>query len=197
MPCDGILTADILFDCDNPAIAGLETDVLLINQSEIDYAASTIDGSNKLLCTLFQLKAGSGFTGFLIQGVKQVQSVNYELVKKENGPDKFKHVFNGFVLTPSVANKLQMQYMSEGQKYAVVVHRKWKGASNAEAFEVYGFNSGLELNVATYGSGENDGAALLELSNADGFEEPKIPLTLLHTDYATTLVAFGNKFLQV
>jgi hypothetical protein len=36
MPCEGLITADILFDCNNPSVGGLETDVLLINAEDID-----------------------------------------------------------------------------------------------------------------------------------------------------------------
>lgn len=196
MACEGILTADILFDCDNPSIQGLETDLLLINQAEINKTASTIDGTNKLKMTLLQLIAGSGYTAFLLKGIKQINSASFELVKKETGPDKFKHILNAMILTPSVANKLQLQNMSEGQKYVAVVHKKWKGASNLEAFEVLGYDSGLELNVATGSTAENDGSIPFELSSADNYEEPKLPLTLVMTDYDTTLAAFNNKFLE-
>jgi hypothetical protein len=194
MPCEGLITANILFDCDNPSIGGLETDVLLINAEDINIATTTISATNKTLMTNLALKATK--VGFLLQGVKQINGTSYELVKKEFGPDKFKHMFTGVILNPSAANKLQATLLSEGGKYVVVVEQKWKGAANADAFQVYGYKSGLELMTLTYNSKENDGTISFTLESTEGYEEPIVPMTLLETDYATTKTAFDAKFLS-
>jgi len=194
MPCEGLITADILFDCANPSVGGLETDVLLINAEDVNIATTTVSTTNKILITNLALKTGK--TGFLLQGVKQINGTSYELVKKEFGPDKFKHMFTGVILNPSAANKLQATNLSEGGKYIVVVEQKWKGASNADAFQVYGLKSGLELMTLTYNSKENDGTISFTLESTENFEEPTVPMTLLETDYATTKTAFDAKFLS-
>lgn len=194
MACNGIITADILADCLNGSFQGLETNVVLINREQIDFSSIVYDGANELLVTAFNLLSGN--TGYCLEGVKQVNSSGYELVKKETSLDKFKHIFNGVVLTFSAENKLQLQNMSKGDKFIAIVEKKWKGASNAEAFDIYGLDVGLELNVSTFNTNENDGTAAFELSSADGFEEPKLPLNLLITDYATTKTAFDNKFIE-
>ena len=194
MSCEGIIDADILADCDNALVGGLETDVLLFNRQDINLDAITYDASNKVLCTNFELLSGK--VGFLLEGVKQVNSTAFELVKKDNGTDKKKHIFNGLILTPSAANKLQLENMSEGADFVAIVNKKWKGAENKEAFEIFGLDSGLQLQTATYNSNENDGAILFTLANPDGYEEPKIPLTLLETDYPTTLALFNAKFIE-
>ena len=192
MACEGLITADILFDCANPSVGGLETDVLLINAEDINIATTTVNSSNKILITNLALKATK--TAFKFQGVKQINGTSYELVKKEFGPDKFKHMFTGVILNPSAANKLQATQLSEGGKYVVVVEQKWKGANNADAFQVYGLKSGLELMTMTYNSKENDGTITFTLESTEGFEEPTLPMTLLETDYATTKTAFDAKF---
>jgi hypothetical protein len=192
MACEGLITADILFDCNNPSVGGLEADVLLINENDIDIAALAVDGTNKIKLTNLALKAGK--TAFLLQGVKQINGTSYELVKKEFGPDKFKHMFAGVILNPSAANKLQATFLSEGGKYIVVVEQKWKGANNADAFQVYGLRSGLELMTMTANSKENDGTISFTLESTEGYEEPTLPMTLLETDYATTKTAFDAKF---
>ena len=194
MACDGILTSDILFDCDNAMVGGMEVNVLLFNHKDIDKSTVTFSPTNKTVMTNFQLKAGK--TGYLFQGVKQVNALKMELVKKEMGPDKFKHIFAGTILNFSAENKERLMEMSEGGKYAVIVELKWKGAGAVDAFHVGGFDSGLELNVATWGSNENDATIQIELSSSDGYEESKPVYTLLETSYTTTLTAFGNKFLQ-
>jgi hypothetical protein len=194
MACEGLITADILYDCENPPVGGLETDVVLINISEIDRAATTYDVTNKDIVTNLQLLAGK--TGYLFQGIKQINTASSELVKKEFSSDKEKHSFIGVLLNVSAANKDQINQFKEGGKYVAVINRKWKGASNAEAFLILGLEVGLEIETQTWNSNENDGTLTFTLASADGFEEPRLPNTLLETDYATTLAAFEAKFAQ-
>jgi hypothetical protein len=194
MACDGLITADILYDCDNSPVGGLETDVLLFNVDDIDISAITFDAANGDIVTNFQLLTGK--TGFLLQGVKQINTASSELIKKEFSSDKHKHVFNGVVLNVTAANKQQVNIMAEGSKYVAIIDRKFKGAANAEAFLILGLESGLELLTAVWNSNENDGVLQFSLESTEGFEEPKLPNTLLETDYATTKAAFDAKFAQ-
>jgi hypothetical protein len=192
--CTGNLTADILFDCANAPVGGIEQNVVLINKDDIDVANTTIDANNRILLTNLQLKAGK--TGFLLTGVKQSSGKAWELVKKENAPDKFKHTFSGVIFNPSAANKQQADSLSKGAKYIAVVEQVWKGTNSAEAFEVLGMTSGLELMTMTNSSKENDNMIMFELASSDGFEETTMPRTLLDVTYAATKTAFSNKFAQ-
>lgn len=192
--CTGNLTADILFDCANAPIGGIEQNVVLINKDDIDVATTITDASNRILLTNLQLKAGK--TGHLLTGVKQSNGKAWELVKKENAPDKFKHTFSGVIFNPGALNKQQADGLSKGAKYVAVVEQVWKGAGNEDAFEVLGLTSGLELMTMTNSSKENDNMIMFEFSSADGFEETTMPKTLLDVDYAATKTAFNNKFTQ-
>lgn len=192
--CTGNLTADILFDCSNAPVGGIEQNVVLINKDDIDFANTTIDASNRVLLTNLQLKAGK--TGYLLTGVKQSSGKAWELVKKENAPDKFKHTFSGVIFNPTAANKQQADSLSKGAKYVVVVEQVWKGTDSTEAFEVLGLTSGLELMAMTNNSKENDNMIMFELASSDGFEETTMPRTLLDVTYAATKTAFSNKFAQ-
>lgn len=192
--CTGNLTADILFDCANAPVGGIEQNVVLINKDDIDVANTTIDASNRILLTNLQLKAGK--TGFLLTGVKQSSGKAWELVKKENAPDKFKHTFSGVIFNPSAANKQQADGLSKGAKYIAVVEQVWKGTDSSDAFEVLGMTSGLELMTMTNSSKENDNMIMFELASSDGFEETTMPRTLLDVTYAATKTAFSNKFAQ-
>ncbi len=192
--CTGNLTADIVFDCANAPIGGIEQNVVLINKEDIDYANTTTDATNRILVSNLQLKAGK--TGYLLTGVKQANGKAWELVKKENAPDKFKHTFSGVIFNASAANKQQADSLAKGAKYIAVVEQAWKGANSADAFEVLGLSSGLELMTMTNNSKENDNMIMFELASADGFEETTMPRTLLDVDYAATKTAFTNKFAQ-
>ncbi|KOS06996.1 hypothetical protein AM493_13865 [Flavobacterium akiainvivens] len=194
MDCTGSLTADIIFDCANAPVAGIEQNVVLINKEDIDIAATTISATNRVLVTNLQLKPGK--TGYLLTGVKQSNGKAWELVKKENAPDKFKHTFSGVIFNPGIDNKQQADQLSKGGKYVAVIEQVWKGEGSAEAFEILGLGSGLELSTMTNSSRENDNMIVFELANADGFEETTMPKTLLDGDYAATKTAFTNKFEQ-
>jgi hypothetical protein len=192
--CTGNLTADILFDCANAPIGGIEQNVVLINRDDIDVINTTVDASNRILLTNLQLKAGK--TGYLLTGVKQSSGKAWELVKKENAPDKFKHTFSGVIFNPSAANKQQADSLSKGAKYVVVVEQVWKGTNSSDAFEVLGLTSGLELMTMTNNSKENDNMIMFELASPDGFEETTMPRTLLDVTYTATKTAFSNKFAE-
>lgn len=192
MACEGILTEDILFDCDNPTTPGIEVNIMLINQSDIDSILTTVDPADKLVITNLALKAGK--SAIILQGIKQINSASTELVKKDVSTDKWRHVFTGVALSLNKATKMALQEMSEGAKLVAVVETKSKGAANADAFHVLGRKMGLELNTATWSTAENDGTFQFELSSTEGYEEPTVPHTLLENDYATTKAAFDNKF---
>jgi len=186
------ISADILVDCDNLSISGLEADVILIPRSDFDRSASTINAGNDIL--LDNLACKSGATGFKLEGVKQLHSTNSEFVPSEETVDKFRHTFRGVILTPSAENRLQASLLAKGESYIVVVNRKWKGANDEDAFLVFGYDAGLYLTEMTEASNENDGNILFALASKDISLETEMPRNLLMTNYATTLTAFDNKF---
>lgn len=195
--CTGHLTADIAFDCVNAPVGGIEQNVNLVNKDDIDYTLTTLDANNEVVVSAIVLKAGK--TAFKLTGVKQANGKAWELVKKENAPDKFKHTFSGVIFNPSAANKQQAQNLSKGSKYVAVVEQVWKGVNNKDAFEVLGYSSGLELATMTNSSKENDNMIMFELSSPDGYEEPTMPKTFLDGgvttgNYAASKTAFDNAF---
>lgn len=194
MPCGNILTGAILNDCDNAMVAGIEVNVLMFNHSDIDKSTCTFSVTNKTVLTNFQLKPGK--TGYLFEGVKQVNALKSELAKKEFGNDKHKHTFTGVILQFSAENKKRLMEFAEGGKIAVIVELKWKGAGSADAFQIGGFDSGLELQSYAWATNENDGTVSLELASSEGYEESRVPLSILETSYLLTATAFGNKFIQ-
>jgi hypothetical protein len=189
--CDGLLTADILNDCENPSIGGLEANVLLFNTSDINKAETTYNSTNKLLVTNFELKPEK--IGYLLESVKQIHALKFEYVKKELGLDKYKHTFSFVILTPNVANRNKLHEMNGG-RFTVMVQTLYKGVASAEQFLIGGYDSGMELQIVNYASNENDGTISVELSSVENYEEPKPVLTFLDTDASTSQTAFTNKF---
>ena len=193
MDCTNLITAGFTIDCDALPIGGLESDIVLINRADVDVDAVTFDASNRIKMTNLQLKSGK--TGYGVAGVKQSNGKLYSLVVKENTYDKFTHGIRFTIFNPSAALKLQLQNMVGGS-FVAVVNQKWKGVDNVDAFEVLGYDAGLKLSVVTNDSNANDNSILVELASEANFEERNVPYTLLETDYATTLTAFGNKFIE-
>jgi len=190
--CEEKLASAIQRDCDNKPQGGIEVNVLLINWDDIDRATSTLDATNDLLIT--NLATASGTQGYMVEGIKQAQGAMFELVKKEESFDMYRHNFMGVVLNPSVANKKSLANIASGGRYVAVVEKKWKGASDADAFEVLGWDSGLVISEMAWNTKESDGIIKFALASEDGFEEPEMTRNVLETDYATTKTAFNNNF---
>lgn len=192
--CTAEITANILLDCDNLPIAGLEVNALIFNKEQIDRSATTIDGVVSTKMTNFQLLSGN--TGYKIEGIKQSNAKNYSLVVNENAPDKWLHQFNGIIFNPTAENKEQLQNLSRDGRYVVIIEQLWKGASDESAFEVLGYDVGLKLTESVNNSVENQNGVTLVLASEAGYEETNVPYNLLETDYATTKTAFDNAFAE-
>ena len=192
--CDGILTGDILNDCANSVIGGIEVDVLIFNKSDIKRTSTTFDSTNPLLIT--NLESNAGKSAYKLEGVKQVNFLKSELVKKELGNDKYKQSFTFVVLNPTVENRKKLFEMNNGY-YTVMVELKWKGATGTESFLIGGYDSGMQIQTSVQATNENDGTISVEMSSVEGYEEPKPLLTFLDTDYATSKLLFDAKFVAV
>lgn len=190
--CEEKLTAAIEKDCDNKPKGGIEVNAVFINFDDVDKATSTIDGTNDLLIT--NLSTFSGTTGYNIEGIKQINGASFELVKKEESFDAYKHTFSGVILAPSVENKKRLDEIASGGRYVVVVEKKWKGTNQEDAFEVLGWDVGLVISEIVWNSKEADGTIKFSVSSEDGFEETQMSRNNLETNYATTKIAFDAKY---
>lgn len=189
------LAAGILQDCSNPSIAGLEQNIVIVNYSDINKATCTFD-TNRNKCTLFKLKSGK--VGYNIEGVKQVNGVMSELVLIDLATNKFKHQLTFMVPARTAANLQAIDLITNGTNpFVIVVEKKFKGAANAEAFEIFGFEQGLYAATSTFDSKTNAGQVTITLSSLAGQEETRSGLILLETDYATTKTRFDAKFVEV
>ena len=188
------LSASIVNDCDNLAIAGIEADVVLIPFANFDKAGSTINATNRIL--LDDLLCQSGTSGFKLEGIKQLNGFDSEFVPVAESVDRWKHTFRGVIMTPSAENRLQASKLSKGTSYLVVINKKYKGANSEDAFIVLGWDAGLYITEMTESSKDNNGAILFTLSSQEDTLEYDMPRNLLETDYATTLIAFDAQFVQ-
>ena len=187
-----ILAADILVNCDHLGIAGVEDDVVIIPHNDVDKVASVLNATNRML--LDDLSCKTGKTGFSLEGIKQVQGFLCEFVPGSDTLDKFRHVYDGVIASPTKENRLQASKLAKGEPYMVVVRKRFKGPSGEDEFVVLGWDTGVYITAMTENSREQDGMIKFTLSSKDDSLEYDMVRNLLDTDNATTLTAFNNKF---
>lgn len=189
--CDSLLSVANVFDCDNPPIGGAEINMIAINRADIDIAVTTfLTSYEKEVMTNLTLKVGK--KGYLFQGHKTSNNPGFELVKKEIGKDKFRHLLDAVIFNNSKDAKKSLNEFASGANIVLVVENVGKGAQNKDAFEVYGYHAGLEIQTATRRVNENEGTTAVTFSSVENKEEPFAPYLLLSTDYATTKSLFDG-----
>ena len=188
MACITKIDKDLLFDCDNLPSAGIEKRVVLINREDIDRTASTVSGG------VVDINLLPGSTGYIIEGIKQINSYNYEVSVNTDSLNRVTHTFIGRVYDLTPENKAQINAFIDGGNVVAVVENLAKGANQESAFEVLGWQNGLEISEGVKNSLENDGAFVLTLASNEQTLESRVPLTFLDTDYPTSKTKFDNKF---
>lgn len=185
MPTCDELTDDILYDCDNPPTGGANDRLILLNYSDVQDAAVTLDGTNPLVVTNIVL--ASGIQGYVYEGLNNSNEPRTALVKGRyvNGYDhevRFK-VFKNSPDTKKQLNKL------DGALVVAIVQNNHKGASGNAAFEIYGLENGLRLQELEriIADAETQGAYNLLIRNDEVSRPSSLPHTLWDTNFATTL----------
>lgn len=181
------IDGNIIADCNDMPFAGLETNVRLVNRNDIDFAGTTRN-ADKTVCSDFVLKSGK--TAFTLVGFKKSNDAGFKLVKKDAINDGWEHELKGVAYNRKPDTLDQLNKLCKGNKIVAIVEYKHKGATNAEAFMIYGLDSGLELQEATHSANTNNGTISLRLASVKDEEEPNVPCVFLDTDYATTKTAF-------
>lgn len=190
--CIPSITGDLLFDCDNRDVQGIETSVVLINRNDINFATSTLDVTNPKIITSLALKTGK--TGYQLQGIKQLNSFLSEVVPNDEGLNRWRHSFIGRVFNLTAEARKQIDLIADGSNLVAVVEKKWKGASQAHAFIVLGWGTGLEISEGSENSNENDGSFVFTIASSELSLESEGPKNYLDTSYTTSSTAFANQF---
>lgn len=192
--CLTSLSADLLVDCTNADITGLEERVVLINCADIDPATGIVysggDPATKLVTAIDLLIAT---TGYLLEGVRQLNSFLNENVIADDAVNKWRHSFVGQVRNLNTAARIEMDNLANG-RFVAVIEKRWKGASNLAAFVVLGPQRGLRLTVGVENSAEAEGVYTFTLASEDNALESLGAPNFLDTNYATSLAEFNNLF---
>jgi len=193
--CVPAITADLLFDCDNRDLQGIETNLVLLNRNDIDFGASVINAVNAKIINSISLKAGK--TGYILQGIKQINNFLAEVVPNDTGLNRWRHNLNARVFNLTAEARKQIDLIADGANLVAVLEKKWKGTAQAHAFIVLGWGTGLEIAEGSENSNENDGSFVMRLASSELALEGEGPKNYLDTNYATSSTAFANKFVAV
>lgn len=181
----GKIDAGIAFDCNNPPSGGANDRLILMNFDDWQAGTLTVDGSNPLLFTDYL--PGSGLLAYSFEGQNDSVEPRAALVKGRY-VDSFDHEvrFKAFNNSPTIKNQLRRLGLS---KVVAIVQNNHKGTGGNAAFEVYGHETGLELQELERILNDADtmGAYNLLLRNSETSRPGTIPHTLFKTDFATTL----------
>lgn len=183
---------DVVYDCNNRSVQGIEQRLVLINESDLIASGITFDVllPNSLITGITLV---TGKIGYEIEGIKQIMNYSNSLVADDNSEDGVKHSITGIkIYDPSEDIRNEINKYIAGAKVYAVLERKWKGVDNEHAFLFFGLKFGLMLSEMKDDSA--DGVISISLSTYGKFKEPYLPHIYRDTDYPTSLTTFNNKF---
>lgn len=190
--CDNAIKKDILVNCDDPIVPGVEQEGVIMNRKDIDFSTVAFNTTRKNVIETLALKSGkkaykvvvSGSTPFtgtntaLVTGTYRNTFTNtVKIVILDNDPDVCADIIDG---------------LANGE-YVVILENKAKNLLKEEnpgdsAFQVYGYYQGLkaaEISNDKY-SEETEGGWSVSLQET---KVPKSALFMYKTDYETTKTA--------
>lgn len=185
-----LLTKSITDDCDNPIVSGVDAKMWVFPLSVWKAAAFTYDATDSNLIT--DIVPASGETGAYITGAFQsIEASVSEAVSPY--ATNFVHQIIARILANSVEVKQELEKLAKG-KFVIVVQNNHKGVDDKVAFEVYGHVSGLRSSEGGREVNNTDtlGGYTFTLATEEGTVEPRLPMSVLNTDYATTLALLDS-----
>lgn len=193
--CDVLLKDDISINCDDPIVPGVESEGIIINRSDIDFAATTFNATRKNVIETLVLKSkkkafkcaqlgNNPFTGtnvaLAVGTYRNTFTNTVNLVVFNNDPDTCEQIING---------------LANGS-FVVILENKYKGTSKETnpgdaAFQVFGWYQGLRASEITNDkySEDTDGGWLVSLQET---KAPKSGLFLFKTSYESTKTAIDT-----
>lgn len=145
--CESLIAQDIKIPCEDQVTKGLESDGLIINRNDIDFAKTVIEGN--VIKTLV-LKTGKKAYEIRQEGANPFTGTKTEL-NVGTYRNSWKNTVAIVVLanTPDVCSNI-IDGLANG-KFVVILRNLSKGADGGAEYQVFGFAQALKA-----ASGEND-----------------------------------------
>lgn len=166
--------------CGKPAIAGTTARVILLSYSDADKSKSVV--TDNVISSLI-LKAGA--TGYEVDSLPNA-TVGSDTINAGTYLKTHQHNVVVRIFKKSEAAKKFVNGLTNARVIAIVENND-TGDNGDTKYEVYGWDSGLELTEITVTTEMTDGVAYqVTLANGTIAQESSLPMSLFNTDEATT-----------
>lgn len=180
LDCSKIKTGFINRVCGKPAIAGTTARVILLSYSDVDKSKSVV--TDNVISSLI-LKAGA--TGYEVDSLPNA-TVGSDTINAGTYLKTHQHNVVVRIFKKSEAAKKFVNGLTNARVIAIVENND-TGDNGDTKYEVYGWDSGLELTEITVTTEMTDGVAYqVTLANGTIAQEGSLPMSLFNTDEATT-----------
>lgn len=180
LDCSKIKTGFTNQVCGKPAIAGTTARVILISYSDVDKSKSVV--SDNIISSLI-LKAGA--TGYEVDSLPNA-TVGSDTINAGTYLKTHQHNVVVRIFKKSEAAKKFVNGLTNARVIAIVENND-TGDNGDTKYEVYGWDSGLELTEITVTTEMTDGVAYqVTLANGTIAQEGSLPMSLFDTDEKTT-----------
>lgn len=180
LDCSKIKTGFTNQVCGKPAIAGTTARVILVSYSDADKSKSVVSDN---VISSFILKAGA--TGYEVDSLPNA-TVGSDTINAGTYLKTHQHNVVVRIFKKSEAAKKFVNGLTNARVIAIVENND-TGDNGDTKYEVYGWDSGLELTEITVTTEMTDGVAYqVTLANGTIAQEGSLPMSLFNTDEATT-----------
>lgn len=180
LDCSKIKTGFINQVCGKPVIAGTTSRVILLSYSDVDKSKSAV--TDNVISSLI-LKAGA--TGYEVDSLPNA-TVGSDTINAGTYLKTHQHNVVVRIFKKSEAAKKFVNGLTNARVIAIVENND-TGDNGDTKYEVYGWDSGLELTEITVTTEMTDGVAYqVTLANGTIAQEGSLPMSLFNTDEATT-----------
>lgn len=180
LDCSKIKTGFTNRVCGKPAIAGTTARVILLSYSDADKSKSVV--TDNVISSLI-LKAGA--TGYEVDSLPNA-TVGSDTINAGTYLKTHQHNVVVRIFKKSEAAKKFVNGLTNARVIAIVENND-TGDNGDTKYEVYGWDSGLELTEITVTTEMTDGVAYqVTLANGTIAQEGSLPMSLFNTDEKTT-----------
>lgn len=180
LDCSKIKTGFTNQVCGKPAIAGTTARVILLSYSDVDKSKSVV--TDNVISSLI-LKAGA--TGYEVDSLPNA-TVGSDTINAGTYLKTHQHNVVVRIFKKSEAAKKFVNGLTNARVIAIVENND-TGDNGDTKYEVYGWDSGLELTEITVTTEMTDGVAYqVTLANGTIAQEGSLPMSLFNMDEKTT-----------
>lgn len=180
LDCSKIKTGFINQVCGKPVIAGTTARVILLSYSDVDKSKSVV--TDNVISSLI-LKTGA--TGYEVDSLPNA-TVGSDTINAGTYLKTHQHNVVVRIFKKSEAAKKFVNGLTNARVIAIVENND-TGDNGDTKYEVYGWDSGLELTEITVTTEMTDGVAYqVTLANGTIAQEGSLPMSLFNTDEKTT-----------